>query len=356
MNTTLVFGAGNDELSSVERPISSKISLEQLAGVDKFNGKVEVYDFNISARIPTINKGSYLIYSIMGKERGALIVSPTGGLAVSEYFKPVADLKRDTGQSGAFSGKGANERKSTEEDTERYWLLNNEGFRNDLVAAGWSIFPEVQTMSENEQKTFGLNVSDRAHKRVFGLNDFIRALKFVSSPNDVDYSCQIADLQELTQFGDKMEYCWQNNSGDSFFSLSGKFKDKGILLKLGGVHDVFPDRNNYVPGTTLSRSVPIDSGLSEMHDDLHCLVNEYAEQNGIHARFGYMGNRGQIIHVKDRKFEEHTMRVDTPTLLDQARSLEDFIKNMMQRESRLVEEQRVSILKRARSELGLLAK
>jgi len=326
--------------------------------------KVEVFDFNLSARIPTVRYDTHLFLRKLfqwGFED--IIVSPNGGVAESEYLKPVTELVKDTGREGVYSGTRGNAdySKATDEDTERFWLLRDRAFQDELAKSGWMIFPAPRKTSDHETDRQGLSGSPL--RREFSLTDLIRAIKLTDFHDKKYYSNVVDDLSELTPFGEKIEFFYLGD--DSFLSLGVNYKDRHFDLKLTPLKQLeFPHEGNTLMRTARF-SLPFRglfngdmSWWTKEHKlRVSRLANDYTERTQLGNSRGrvYSADMGLSVELSSRPYNEVVSSPNTQDLLDRSVNAYDFVERIINLEHESHQKELDRILESRRSELGLKA-
>ena len=274
-------------------------------------GDVEIYDFNLTARIPTTKENaSYVLYRLVGHDLEPIMISPTGGTAGSHIHKPIDHLHTDTGLSGGYTGEGDSRRKYTDEDAARFWLLNNPEFRQELIEGGWTYFPAAKETTEYFRSQ--IDSTDRSSfHRESSVSDVLRMLDGTRKENE--YETLISDLSELGQYGDELHFVW----GVGGFSFSYMFmpivyqdEKVGLILrdaKLGSSigENLLQRRVELDVGFSGNASSNVPSWWQHSHGfRVKELLNEYSSNLGLKG--GVLiadNNNGLTISARDRDSE-----------------------------------------------------
>lgn len=321
--------------------------------------KVEVYDFGLSARIPTeLLSTSYFLYKLFNHGED-IIISPRGGVAVSHYYKPISELITDIGLNGSYIGEEGNPDrcKSTDEDTERFWLLKNDEFKKELDGNGWMIFPKLQQVTEYDKKLLGINSSSEFYKRSFSLRKFLKTIRMTDN-RDIDYNMVLMDFNELTNFGEDINFVFKGT--DSFFYMPVKYKDKSLILKLDEFRSLTEPEKEV---NTIKRNVPLHIEMSydswwtpEMGNRVNQLTSNYLENNKINGYVFFSEDKKNLIgEISNRQhFEQKTFGVDTGLLLKQAFDLNIFIEELIKEEKREHQDNQAAILQKRKEKFKLI--
>lgn len=349
--------------------MKSLVSRVQDAYPKQLQGKVEVYDFSVSARIPTEQRNtSYFLYELIGHDSKGIILSPNGGRTQEAYSKPLRELDIDspTG-SGCYSGEGEDKRKHTKEDTKRYWLLNNSEFRKDLVSQGWLAFDKVKKLSDFDKKRMRYEGKNN-YTRNFSIGDLTKAIAITDNGN-IDYGLVLRDLEELKSFGENISYIYAGGdmgSGESIFYMSIKNRGDDLSLKLGRLECVSnPDKNK----NTMERKISFGVGFGkrglnrrpdwwneEIDKRTKTLVREYVDKNGINnisVGFCREKREGFDISISNRKHDEEVFEPETGVLIKQALGVRNFADSVIAEEHSEHDSIRKNILDSRRRVLGL---
>jgi hypothetical protein len=321
--------------------------------------KTEVYDFDLSARIPTeLLSTSYFLYKIFNYGNEDIIISPTGGIAVSHYYKHVSELTTDTGLNGSYIGEEGDPPrcKSTDEDTERFWLLRNDEFKKELAGNGWMIFPKIQQIANYEKNMLNINSSSEVYKRSFSLRNFLKTIRMTDN-RDIDYNMVLMDFNELTNFGDDINFIFKGI--ESFFYMPVKYKDKSLILKLDEFRSLTEPEKEV---NTLKRNVPlhIEMGYdswwtSEMSNRINQIASNYLENNKINGYVLFSEDKKNLVgEISNRQhFEQKTSGIGTGLLLKQAFDLNIFIEELIKEEKREYQDNQAAILKKRKETFKL---
>lgn len=359
LQTFSVVLGGTNSPQKKEREIQSNISRTQEAIPNHALGmKIEVYDFSLSARIPTkVWTTSWFLRNLMGREPKEIIVSPTGGIAVTHYYKPVRELVRDTGSSGGFMGEEGSPDycKSTDEDTERFWLLRNNEFQEELIEKGWMIFPGFEQMGEHERQRIEADAS--TSKRKFSLKNLIRTIQLTDN-GDIDYKSAIRDLEELSKFGDDMEFVYSGGFYD-FFHMPVTYCDNSLTLKINELDSLTDPKRNK---DALRRNVYLYydssdiSGLTpEMQSRISDITRDYLGQNNIG---GYVHSSPSsplacLIRSPSLQLSGEIPEPDTGFLLNRAIETDRFIRNLIKIEKEESAEKLAKLLQKRKNQFGI---
>ncbi|MBW2990993.1 hypothetical protein KY348_04780 [Candidatus Woesearchaeota archaeon] len=331
--------------------------------------KVEVYDFELTSRIPTVIPSTHwFLYELMGNEARTIIMSPTGGVANKRYGKPLNELERDspTG-SGSYSGEEPNKLKYTEEDTERFWLLKSSEFRKELTQMGWMIFPEIEKLDESDLKRFDLGFGDW-YQRSFSLANLVKGIE-LTNDEGFDYGNILQDFKELMPFADNIEFIYRAHSdGDgSFFHLPVKYKDTDLILKLTDLECVSsPEKGE---SNTMRRHALFEVKFSDdflskppawWTDDISgrilSLTRSYLEKQGIESKVRSVSIEKENkldVDISNRDYFDKALEPNTGILLEKALSTKQFVEKAVKIEHENYKVQQTSILKGRKEVLGI---
>lgn len=362
------------EPKSRDYKLESRISRTQNAVPEHGREKIEVYDLGLTARIPTEHHAtSYFLYNLMGHETKAMLVSPTGGIAVEQYAKPLSEVEKDR-NGGSYSGEGPNKRAYTREDTERFWLLRNPEFRGELVRAGWLFFPEItddDKIPKDELEKFHIDTAfgEHTYRREFSLADLIKAIE-ITNNNGVDYQLLLKDLRELLPWAKTMEFAYPGARGSEFqtcfFHVPVHYKDTDLRLTLEGLEMLKAERTREKPNTMQRKVLRGFDFSSHSHDHYEvpewwtmamtnrvlALAQEYLEKQGTrYELYGRTKKEGVRIALIDRKYDEHVLEPDTKNLLDKAIATSQFVRSMIDAEYEEHEEKEKDILSKRKRKL-----
>ncbi len=343
--------------------MKSKISRTQEASSN--NRKVEIHDFNITARIPTEQwRTSYFLYSLFGRHSEPMIMSPTGGIATENYFKPIKELERDTGGSGCFSGdrNDENRAKHTDEDTERFWLLNNQAFLEELKQSGWIVFPEVKEVGSWTLDKFNID-SKKIYGREFSLSDLIKAIQITNNDGQ-NFDKAIQDIEEIQALSDSAHhiYSGQNSfSSHNFIYLPVKFKDKQFNLALDEKGILTSDRRD--EQHSMKRTVHMKFDLKPGYNDklpedavqrIHTLIRDYLETTAK-GKYSHSQDDEKIrIELRNSPhYSQEDITPDTPALLEQALEIGQTVERIVDAEHAYCKREQESLLTQRKAELGL---
>jgi hypothetical protein len=371
-----------DSNQSLDEQLHSKIVRNQPADSEINVAQVFVHEFNLKARIPIEQqKTSYLLHQILGNESKSLLVSPIGGLAKYEYYKPIAELQRDKSGSGSFMGTRINPHKykHTDEDSLRFWLTNAPEFIEELIKNGWMYFPAVSPLDEKDAKELGLMSNYGMYKRKFKLSDLIKVIE--SSPNPQEFLITLNDFKELAKYGEEIDFVYeaQRGAGRTFFTLPVKNnKDLTWKLKLdeidrtelGSIID-YSSRHNDL--TTLKRTISFGVGYNSPENAFGFygtkpdwwtnnnasrvgdLTIIYAKKNALDGRLEYSikdPNYAQV-SLSNRRGYTQELNPDTELLLQQAEGLRAIIKSAVKNEHEDHSKKQDKLLELQRIRLGL---
>jgi len=336
-----------------------------------FAHKVEVYDFQMSARIPTQScSTSKFLYDLMGHDTKTIIMSPTGGVTCKSYGKLRKDVTKKDYVRMFFGNKGPDQVELTDEDAERFWLLHSPKFREELVQAGWLVFPEVthdDKVSKDELKEFHMDslFSEHTYKRKFLLADLVRAIE-ITDHNKVDYQLLLKDLQELMPFAEKIEYIYPGQQGsghqERFFHLPVRYKDSNIILTLDQLDVITTESKREEEPNTMRRNIFLTVDFCENRYDIpdwwtpattrriHLLTEEYLKKQGTEYNIHECTKKEGIkIKFTNREYDQCVLEPNTSEFLDKAIETKKFVKCAIAAEYESYEKQENDVLEKRKN-------
>jgi len=351
--------------------MKSSIVMTQEAIPEAHAYKVEVHEFELTAKIPTVIEPSgYILYNILGHGAKDIVVSPNGGVVSAEYFKLMKNLRTDKGEGGCFTGERDSENrcKHTAEDTERFWVMRNQEFLKELEEMGWMVFPEVEKIEERVQKELGVyNPSSNIYGREFSLTNLIKILGFPSYDGKEIKKSLVDDFKELQKFGDKIGYVYAG--GDSFSSLSSFFympvehKEKEFILKLDELSSTPIDSDREYP---MARNVIYNLYLSGHSDRPEKLFARNIKEAVIPTLYNYMRAKnmsGRITHddenrnlqiiTDSRQLNEGTIEQKTRIAFDYAIDIGEKAEILLKIVDADYKKQKSDVLEKLSSSIGI---
>jgi hypothetical protein len=192
--------------------MNSKIVFVQEPKPRHGQGRVDVYQFDLTAKVPAIvPHTSFFLYELLGHNSREFLISPKGGLVHDTFGKPIAELRDPSMKTGCYSGLNGdpNQLAYTREDTDKFWILHNNEFISQLTKEGWLHFPAAEEIDGYEQERMGLKRESPSHWRSFSLDDLIKAIQTTDNEGR-DYGKATADLEELRPFGSSLHFVYRD--------------------------------------------------------------------------------------------------------------------------------------------------
>jgi len=194
--------------------------------------KVTLQKVSLDVQFPVERQSAFsLMVDIFGEEKGKFIVSPEGGVPKDSYYKLISKLHTEPKDgSGAYIGEGEKQRKDTEEDTNRFWVVRNPEFLDELAAEGWTIFSEMSEWSDHQKKKHFVN-TDKCFFRPTNVEEVARVIKSGEGPEN--YQNLLDQLEVIKPFmGDTVYTGFRKSWPGGEMMLVGETSFPGIHLQL----------------------------------------------------------------------------------------------------------------------------
>jgi hypothetical protein len=348
---------------------------------EKANQKeIEIYHIPLNVNIPTEKLDThFFLYKLFGVKYGgysykphedSIIISPTGGIAKEEYYKPLGELRIDNPEGGgSYMGTAENGKylyKHTKEDSEGYWALNNPEFREKLRGLGWAIFEKPEPLDNSKINSLELE-KDRSYlKKDVSLPETITVMELF---NEKKYEFFLNDLAELASMVPEIEYIYKTNFDTAMGRAEVSHGDKRLEMRIEGFEKMRPlgeDSPSYIEESkplrkTIMLGTPFDGrGFSdsapswwteEMTNRVDILTREYIKDAGIIIS-KFSPSKGYLnIDISNRRTCDKEVKVHTRELLDQAISLDNVVKTLIKFEHEDYDSKKDAVLDERRTRM-----
>lgn len=357
--TSLVLGVDSSRKEEDPSHAPGSVVYSQDAIKNTHQGKIEVYGFKVDVAIPTQRESpSYLLHKIFsGEER--ILISPTGGTAVEYFYKPIGKLVKDspTG-SGCYMGDGNGDYrfKSTQEETKRFWMLNDSNFIKELVAQGWMNFPKKEEMTNYEKEQIMEDNSYQMFKRELKLSDLSRALKLTDTEGK--YTSGLEDLADAMKYVDDVIYV------GSGIGIVGQveYKKHVFNLRLDNIEQMGQPENPRLPKDIQRKvyaSLDFRGSAPKLNgriiNRIEKLAREYAESRNFISSIGTSKDMESLkICVYNRNdYGKTTNPLNTQQVLDQAVEMGDIVRKLIAAEHEQIKNSEDTTIQARRKLIGL---